>query len=68
MVKKWIGDTVHVRELNVGDYPNQEMADLLKQINYNGWVLLEGRTEPSDLIMALKEQVSLFSKMTGESI
>lgn len=64
MVKKWFGDTVHVRELNVGDYPYQKMLDLFKGINYTGWVLLEGRTEPPDRIAAIKEQVLLFKKMT----
>lgn len=67
LVKKWFGDTVHVRELNVGDYPYQKMFDLFNGINYNGWVLLEGRTEPADRIAAMKEQVELFKKMAGKS-
>ena len=47
-VKKWFGDTVHVRELNVGDYPYQQLFNLFAGINYNGWILLEARTEPVD--------------------
>lgn len=62
-VKKWFGDTVHVRELNVGNYPYQQLFDLFKKINYTGWVLLEGRTEPADRILAMKEQIALFNKM-----
>ncbi len=67
LIKKWIGDTVHIRELNVGDYPYQKMFELFGKINYKGWILLEARTEPADLILALREQVSLFNKMTGKS-
>jgi sugar phosphate isomerase/epimerase len=63
MVKKWFGDTVHVRELNVGDYPYQQLFDLFDKIRYKGWILLEGRTEPADKITAMKEQLAIFNKM-----
>lgn len=65
-VKKWFGDTVHVRELNVGEYPYQQMFDLFNGINYNGWILLEARTEPTDKIAAMKEQKVLFDKMISK--
>lgn len=65
-VKKWFGDTVHVRELNVGEYPYQQMFDLFNGINYNGWILLEARTEPADKIAAMKEQKVLFDKMISK--
>ena len=67
-VKKWFGDTVHVRELNVGEYPYQQMFDLFNSINYNGWILLEARTEPADKIAAMKEQKSLFEKMISKKV
>jgi len=63
MVKKWFGDTVHVRELNSTDYPYQQLFDLFTDINYNGWILLEARTEPADRIAAMKEQLELFNQM-----
>jgi hydroxypyruvate isomerase len=63
MVKKWFGDTVHVRELNVGNYPYQQLFDLFKGINYEGWILLEARTEPVEKVAALLEQRQLFEKM-----
>jgi hypothetical protein len=66
-VKKYFGDTVHVRELNVGDYPYQQLFDLFNGINYSGWILLEARTEPVDRVAAMKEQLSLFNKMTAKS-
>lgn len=66
-VKKWFGDTVHIRELNVGKYPYQELMDLFVGMNYKGWILLEARTTPSDRIAAMKEQLSVFNKMIGKS-
>ncbi|HRX13086.1 MAG TPA: TIM barrel protein [Draconibacterium sp.] len=66
-VKKWFGDTVHIRELNVGDYPYQELMNLFIKMNYDGWILLEARTEPADRIAAMKEQLVIFNKMTGNS-
>jgi len=62
-VRKWFGDTVHVRELNVGNYPYQQMFDLFRKIDYNGWILLEARTEPADRVEAMKEQLALFNQM-----
>jgi len=63
MLKKWFGDTVHVRELNEGNYPYQELFNLFKGISYNGWILLEARTEPADRVAAMKEQLAVFKTM-----
>jgi len=63
MVKKWFGDTVHVRELNLGDYPYQQLFNLFNNIGYEGWILLEARTEPADRIAAMKEQLVIFNQM-----
>jgi sugar phosphate isomerase/epimerase len=63
MVKKWFGDTVHIRELNVGNYPYQELFNLFTDIKYKGWILLEARTEPADRIEAMKEQLNIFDEM-----
>jgi sugar phosphate isomerase/epimerase len=62
-VKKWFGDTVHVRELNVGEYPYQQLMDLFTGIKYDGWILLEARTEPADKIVAMNEQMKVFNEM-----
>jgi sugar phosphate isomerase/epimerase len=64
-VKKWFGDTVHIRELNVGEYPYQQLMDLFVNMDYEGWILLEARTSPADRIEAMKEQLSLFKNMVG---
>lgn len=61
-VKKWFGDTVHVRELNVGDYPYQQLMSLFTGIKYKDWILLEARTDPADKIAAMNEQKKIFDK------
>lgn len=64
-VKKWFGDTVHIRELNVGEYPYQQLMNLFMDMNYKGWILLEARTEPADRVAAMKEQLEIFNRMIG---
>ncbi len=66
-VKKWFGDTVHVRELNVGEYPYQQLMDLFTQINYHDWILLEARTEPADKVVAMIEQMKVFNEMLSRA-
>jgi sugar phosphate isomerase/epimerase len=66
-VKQYFGDTVHIRELNVGEYPYQQLFDLFTGIKYSGWILLEARTEPADRVAAMKEQLALFNKMIEKS-
>jgi len=67
-VKGWFGDTVHIRELNEGTYPYQQLFNLFTGIKYKGWILLEARTEPADRIAAMNEQLALFNKMIAESL
>lgn len=66
-VKKWFGDTVHIRELNVGEYPYQQLMNLFTGINYKGWILLEARTSPTDRIAAMKEQLDVFNSMINKA-
>lgn len=66
LVKKWIGDTVHVHTLNKGDYPYQELFNLLNGINYNGYILLEEGAVPNDIIAAMKEQKAVFDELISK--
>jgi len=63
LVKDKFGSTVHVRELNVGNYPYQELVNLLVKMDYKGWVLLECRTDPTDKVKAMLEQNTVFIDM-----
>ena len=63
LVKDRFGDICHVRELNIGDYPYQQLMNMFVQMDYNGWILLECRTNPEDKVAALKEQKEVWDKM-----
>lgn len=67
MLKKWFGDTAHVRELNADDYPYQELMNLLVDMDYKGWILLEARTEPADRVAALREQKMIFDNLIARA-
>ena len=67
LVRSRFGDTVHVRELNLTDYPYQQLMDLLAGTSYEGWVLLEGRIMPKEPIAALVEQRQVFAQMVGKA-
>ncbi len=67
LVRSRFGDTAHVRELNLADYPYQELINLLVATDYRGWVLLEGRTKPQDRVQALAEQREVFEQMVAKA-
>ncbi|MDE2833216.1 MAG: hypothetical protein OXM02_01685 [Bacteroidota bacterium] len=58
-----MGQTVHVREFDVGDYDYRQLMELLTAAAYSGWVLMEARTEPEDRIQALRSQRQLFDDL-----
>ncbi|WP_166819929.1 sugar phosphate isomerase/epimerase family protein [Thalassoroseus pseudoceratinae] len=64
LVKDRLASTTHVREFNVGEYPYDELFQLMKKANYSGWILLECRTNPKDKVAAMREQRRLFEEMT----
>ncbi len=61
LVKNRLGDICHVREMNIGNYPYQQLMD------YKGWILLECRTDPSDKVAALKEQREVWKAMIANA-
>lgn len=65
LVQDRFGDTAHVRELNIGDYPYQQLMKLFVEIDYSGWILLEARTKPDDRIAALIEQQAVWKQMVA---
>jgi sugar phosphate isomerase/epimerase len=67
LVKDRLGDTAHVRELNIGNYPYQELMNLFVKIDYPGWILLECRTKPKDLVAAMIEQRDIWQKMIAKA-
>lgn len=67
LVQDRLADTVHAREMNVGNYPYPQLMQLLTDLPYSGWILLECRTNPSDRIAALKEQKQIFEQLVARS-
>ncbi|GAF69672.1 unnamed protein product, partial [marine sediment metagenome] len=67
LVKDRFSDIVHVRELNIGSYPYQELMNLFVAMDYAGWILLEARTKPDDRVMALAEQRQVFKEMVAKA-
>ncbi|MCK9638704.1 MAG: sugar phosphate isomerase/epimerase [Prolixibacteraceae bacterium] len=67
LVKDRIGDICHVRELDDTTYPYQDLMNLFLKNKYEGWILLECRTDPADKVKALISQREIFEKMTGKS-
>ena len=65
MVKNRFGGTVHIRELNVGKYPYAALMKKFNEMDYQGWILLEARTNPADKIAALIEQRKIFERMAS---
>lgn len=65
LVKHRFGATVHVRELNIGNYPYPQLMKLFVKMRYNGWILLEARTNPKDKVAALIEQRKVFEELTS---
>jgi sugar phosphate isomerase/epimerase len=63
MVQDRLGDTVHVRELDQGDYPYAKLMKLFSAIDYQGWILLEARTDPKDKVAAMQVQRNVFEEM-----
>lgn len=67
LVKDRLGDTLHMRVLNKGDYPYQKLFDLLTGINYSGWCLLECRTEPANKVQAMTKQRQIWERMVAKA-
>jgi len=67
LVKARFADTVHIRELNIGSYPYQELMNLFVGMDYDGWILLEARTNPKDRVAALAEQREVFANMVSKA-
>ncbi|MBX3422036.1 MAG: sugar phosphate isomerase/epimerase [Pirellulaceae bacterium] len=63
LIKGRLGATTHVRELDDPSYPYEQLLKLFKQANYQGWILLEARTDPADKTAAMTQQREIFEKL-----
>lgn len=67
MVAKRFGVTCHVRELDDSKYPYAQLFQLFKKANYEGWILLEARTDPADKVAAMSEQKKIFDRLMAQA-
>jgi sugar phosphate isomerase/epimerase len=67
LVKDRFGATAHVRELNLGDYPYQQLLHLFVKMDYAGWILLECRTSPEERVAAMIEQRKVWEGMIAKA-
>ncbi len=68
LVKDRLGAVTRVHELDDTSYPYQKLINLLVKMNYRGWVIIEGRTDPSDKIQALIQQRKIFEHLIGKAL
>ncbi|HMO13364.1 MAG TPA: sugar phosphate isomerase/epimerase family protein [Pirellulaceae bacterium] len=66
LVEDRLAHTLHVRELDLTEYPYDELFALLRNSTFCGWVLLEARTNPKDRVEAMKEQLALFRRLNTQ--
>ncbi|MHB8953964.1 MAG: sugar phosphate isomerase/epimerase family protein [Pirellulaceae bacterium] len=67
LVSSRVGDTIHVQELNAGEYPYPKLMELLIEIDFTGWILLECRSKVSDRVAALAEQKRVFQTLVANA-
>lgn len=63
LVKERFGATVHVRELDGGKYPYDQLMKLFNKLKYSGWILLEARSDPSNKVTAMAKQRQIFDQL-----
>ena len=68
LLKDRFGAVTHVRELDDKSYPYEELIRLFVGMNYRGWIMLEGRTNPEDKVAALIQQRKLFDGMVEKAL
>ncbi len=67
LVKDKFADTAHVREFNVGDYPYQQLMDQFVKMDFEGWILMENRTTPDDIVDGMDQQRKIWEGMISSA-
>ena len=66
MVKDRLGATVHIHDLRSDAYPWADFFELLRGAKYEGWTLIEEGKVPDDVVAAMKANVPIFKKLSGQ--
>jgi hypothetical protein len=67
LVKPYLGDTVHIHELDNPGFPYQLQMNLLVRMGWSGWQLLEATRKEPDRVQALAAQRALFDQMLAHA-
>ncbi len=67
-MKNFLGDTLHFHELNRGDFPYQLQSDLLIDMGWDGWWLLETSSKVPDGLQAMIEQRGMWEGLIAKSL
>lgn len=65
LVKDRLGDTIHIHELDSGNYPYEDLMRELVKMNYDGWCLWECTSQPNDTVAEMGRQVKLWRELVG---
>jgi hypothetical protein len=68
LVKDRLGDTLHMRMYEHGDFPYQLQWDLLVAAGWGGWCFVEESVKVPDRVQALIEEHEMWDKMIAKSV
>jgi hypothetical protein len=68
LLKGYLGDTLHLHELDNPAFPYQQQMDLLVRMGWTGWQLLEASAKVPDRFKALIEQREMWEGMLAKSL
>ena len=68
LVKDLLGDTLHLHNLKGTGFPYQLQMDLLVQMGWGGWQLLEASDKVPDRLQALIEQRQIWDGLLANSL
>jgi hypothetical protein len=67
-VKDLLGDTLHLHNLKDTEFPYQIQMDLLVNMGWSGWQLLEVSDKVQDRLQALIEQRRIWDQLLANSL
>ena len=68
LVKDLLGETLHLHNLKDKEFPYQLQIDLLVEMGWSGWQLLEVSDKVPDRVQALIEQRRIWDRMLAASL
>lgn len=68
LVKKLLGDTLHLHDLTSEDFPYQQQMNLLVKMGWTGWQLLEVSSKVPDRLKALIEMREIWDGLLDNAL